>query len=647
MAGWSDITSTALFEDGILARGCSVVSDAADHLPTAIHEITDINIAKTTLLYLGFDVNSPKEPWKLMGLDWQLGANPCESAILQRRQLADLILSAHVTQSWPSSDMAELDGLKISLDSAVATCAKQLPEIKKKIRSARKGKVGIPTWQEPGLLLVKHLYKTQGVFALHLSNLQNLPDSHFSVPLAGTSAPKFLAPQITRDIYTKCAKNTEAIVSAIGPYKSGFGMWMPNSMDEVTRVIQAIHKISANSGSTYSIQFFTPFNPLPGCSSPEDFLDLWGHPVLSSKNTRQLVRKIDFILEQINCIFTMDPSPVRSSKHIAIIEVSTSAPPSPYSYVTSIDPRPALAVVEGGDCVLVDVATSDLQKARQELGNLLLAMDLAHCGNFKLFHKGRGSRGEAKRSMIAVPISNELEGHSIMRYVRDHASFTPLLGLQSIFTNRNAVVGNCSADQAGILQSLCSEVAMVSPTKALLIPKSPKESFIGIITNNDSLSRVSISHRRSGPFEGAIFARAALLREHLAAGILGEQLLKMSPEEKDLVVNQLSLHIPTLEAHNYNYLPEMIIREICKEGGIALGRVDDPLATLQGGQWRTHTSEGSWSGGILVQCASEEELHRLYAITHYRRLCIGGKIFNLDATSVVNPALPIKLMQLQ
>ena len=121
----------------------------------------------------------------------------------------------------------------------------------------------------------------------------------------------------------------------------------------------------------------------------------------------------------------------------------------------------------------------------------------------------------------------------------------------------------------------------------------------------------------------------------------------MSPEEKELVVNQLSLHIPTLEAHNYNYLPEMIIREICKEGGIALGRVDDPLATLQGGQWRTHTSEGSWSGGILVQCASEADLHRLYAITHYRRLCIGGKIFNLDATSVVNPALPIKLMQLQ
>ena len=123
-----------------------MVSDASDHLPTAIPDIVDLSIAKTTLKYLGFDVDSPKEPWKLMGLDWQLGANPCESAILQRRQLADLIWGTQVVNSWPDSDRAELDVLKACLDTAVATCAKQLPEIKKKIRSARKGKVGIPSW---------------------------------------------------------------------------------------------------------------------------------------------------------------------------------------------------------------------------------------------------------------------------------------------------------------------------------------------------------------------------------------------------------------------------------------------------------------------------------------------------------------------
>ena len=76
--------------------------------------------------------------------------------------------------------------------------------------------------------------------------------------------------------------------------------------------------------------------------------------------------------------------------------------------------------------------------------------------------------------------------------------------------------------------------------------------------------------------------------------------------------------------------------KIVAEASTSLLEAHDETKTLEVGEWRRILREGRWVGRILLQCATVEDLRKIYNIVNGRGICVDGVARTLEVSSPTN-----------
>ena len=200
---------------------------------------------------------------------------------------------------------------------------------------------------EPSVELYQFLYERAQSnpnhrLALHLSNIQgaNLHGLEHTLPV-----------QEARLIYEKVlrsAASCEEFFQTLGG--ASITIWAPTDTATTLQLVSAFKKFALLPGAGGTVHLAVPHNPYPGCATPEQILDLWGHELLSPK-WRTIVQNIEFFRQPTRCVFSGSMCPLHHIKTITMFTLSTVREST---MMLSTQWRPTLLEDNGGLSIIVD-----------------------------------------------------------------------------------------------------------------------------------------------------------------------------------------------------------------------------------------------------------------------------------------------------
>ena len=590
--------------------------------------------ARSTLQALGFD-DAAADDWAVVGLDKEamiLTADDLE----RRRRIVKTVLSAGRAHGWTLEDEGEGQKFMKTVEKALGTCHDELPMAMKKMGKKKSGKEQVPIWQEPSTLIVEYGLSIQphATVALHLSNLQRMP----MASLCTTSGmhgggPGVMGIQEARELYTKLSQSQVKVEEALNKFGGGRLMiWAPESNEQIPRIMNALQKLYTDRGVLVQVILLVPYNPLPRCRTPSSILDLWGHQLLQPKYNN-MVGEICFIQEASRCVFTRANSPIHIIKNVAAVSVQANAGES-RSVVKSMRSM-LVEEVPKGDRILIEIPAKNATILWQRLNAIGQAAKTAQI-TWQLQVRSRGHTNVYPMSNLAghVDRGSEVEIRARVQWIKsEFGDPNMLIGRESLFNDPDSIIAEGSLEQFIALSPMVEECVLVSPHKALFTPKAGAEAFSRALTDSDLLRTINLRYRRSGPLGGAIFARPKALASHVAAERHNAFISRLPKNEAALLKLEAHIEVLGIDGSNHGDIPAKIMDKIAQETKTPLTESQDFVGALGVGEWRKILKDDSWSGKILLQCRTTEDMYILYDNVHGRGLCIDGVIRTLEVTS--------------
>ena len=244
---------------------------------------------------------------------------------------------------------------------------------------------------------------------------------------------------------------------------------------------------------------------------------------------------------------------------------------------------------------------------------------------------------------------NNFEAQTIAKRIIDYITsnepgLDALVGLQSMFGNSQCTVydGNLQqldrlARSIGLRQ--LGQCVLVSPKRALfnLFPTADKIK-IGL-SGDESLWTALFRWRKSGLQQGAIFAKAAAPREHIAAQKKRIAASRLPRSEGAKLQNQVQIEVLGIDAQNHEDLPRLIMQKTSEIHGVEFTEQVDYASELEFGEWRPVLRDERWTGCIQVLCPESLSPVRLYRSVNGRSICRNGFCKSLAVTSLYHDSL--------
>jgi len=627
-----------LVEDEILALNRPPqLPDAMTRVPQW-HELTTWPTTQLAMGALGFRADV-EDDFAKIGLDSDLGTIDPDT-LERRRRILFIVKSASEAHSWCREDGVRGQAFVDMIGKVIDRCQARLPEVNRKNGRKKKGGIGggnIPTWLEPGALAFEFAMTLpdKSTIALHLSNLQRFPlEALCSQGGPGSSKPKVLCTREARDIYTRLNQAQPKIEEILSRFSGGrLVVWAPDNSDQIPRIVAALQRIYTDNNISTQIQLLIPYNPLPGCHTPDSILDLWSHPLMQSRYNG-VVREVCFLREASRCVFTASGNPVHHIKNLVAVVLQASSQARDIN-ILSIR-SDIIQDTSTGDAILIDVPAANATAIWNQL-NCAAPGLFGLAITWKLQLRGRGHTGGEPRSTFIgnVATTSVILVRAAIHKVRTYCGgVNMIIGRRSMFADMDTIIADGSIAQFVMLCPAVYECVLVSPHRAIFTPRATADEFCRMLTEVDDLRSLALRYRCSSALHNAPFAKPRDLPKHLAAERHNAFADRQGGSRGSLLRLQVALEILGLDSRNHEDLAHKLLDNVSNETNTTLKENLEPESYLKPGEWRKTLREGIWTGRILLQCACAQDVQNIYGLINGRTICRDGLVHTIEVSSL-------------
>ncbi len=246
-----------------------------------------------------------------------------------------------------------------------------------------------------------------------------------------------------------------------------------------------------------------------------------------------------------------------------------------------------------------------------------------------------GSSKEQRRSTIRIHLNKTNEGNLeelivVKWLMRELSCFEAVVGWQASMAERGAKLVETNSSQAALhFQPLCESVLILSPRLLLVIsteaPGRWKDHLGEVWRKDPANGAISIRLRASESSGNSLLAQIPATKAQIAACRARRGKGQVQPDEARPETLRVSLSVPLgTVGPSHLWLPEFM-NKVAGNIGIPLAQAGGPEG-LSTHEWRAQeTLHGTWSGQVVIQLASTEELLSLNSSLHGKGIDIQGQ----------------------
>ena len=554
-------------------------------------EIVDWPILAMMLKAVGFDTLS-NDPWARLGCPRLEGQPPTEEMIDRRASIAMLLLGMSEAAGWKAEDVDQANHFGGRVVEARVECMEGLKEVIKE-RRKRRQEAPIPRWQEPSTDLFTFIQDRGAAgnnkYQLHLSNLLEFPRIR---------PEQVQECRATMDAIYKGHATTLAMLQ--GLKGSSLTIWAPQETNILSNLLATFHKHILQAPAAGALTLLIPYDPLPGCSTPQLILDLWSNPIFTGKQ-KGLIGKVEFLTTPTRCVFAGTFAPLHHVKSLVLVELNGSGASSPMAMVQW---RPRVAELENARALTIDCDTSEELLVHKFLTRLPLPGLIRWAGPVR----SPGSSAMKKRSVFVGFFPRTQVTNMDLRLIIEHMKMQDemsgvLLGNRDLTGDPTAMVVEMGAPSAvEELHYLMDEVVLVSRRRAVMTTSRAAQDWVRCVTaqaGSDPTNAIEKIRYRSARNGGRPWIQPSVLEGEVRAGRTRAAAAKAPPRQAREMTKRATISVQGLIASNPNRLLALIMDKVVQvtkvqwemKGETKQPNEFDPKKDI----------DGNWTGRIDVQ----------------------------------------------
>ena len=490
---FQEFIESAIMEHAELVQAARAVNHNMGQIQT-FTSLTDWSAAKQVLEFLAYCVDAD-DPWRLLGIPREEGPLPDQEMIERRTQLGTQFTSLRHTIKWTPSDQVAAEEFEKRLADSKRVCLIDLPRMQREKRNLRHKSV--PRWMEPSPELTQFLHdravqsRLCHKIGLHLSNLLKTDLSRHGQVMSLSEA------RTVHEALSKSAAECEQLLRSLGA--GSLTLWAPGDSRTMAQLAATFLRLSRQPGATGTLHLVVPHEPYPGCITPAQIMDLWGHDLMSDK-WKTIVQQIEFLRQPTRCVFSGSVGP---QHHVKSISIFTLAMETQSTMTLTTQWRPTLASADSDLSIIVDCPRETEAATHRALRGISLKGLFGWSGPRRSLGSGRGEERVTFTGHFDATIVSKIELQmGILALRKLPTLMSALIGTGIQFTDSASLLvemGNPKAVTAAV-DSL-EQVVLVLPRLALMTTQHRRDYWQRILTEQleaDPTSAISaIRFRKS------------------------------------------------------------------------------------------------------------------------------------------------------
>jgi hypothetical protein len=354
-------------------------------------------------------------------------------------------------------------------------------------------------------------------------------------------------------------------------------------------------------------------DPIPDCTDANKIMDIWSHPFLQEKH-KDVICNVHFSTPAHKVIQSGPLAPVHVHKNLAIFTLRINNTPA----IPLVIPWNDHTFQVQYTCSLwIDTPASN----RWMVYHLLPTMSLPGIANIDRPKPSRGSTPKEEHSTIKIHfhggVGSQLQQFGVLRFLKTQLqAFSCIIGIQdSICDNHTKLLDIPSPQAIAKVLHLTKGVIIISPKLAIVDTGANADQWRMALTQawkDDPTNAPSrIRYRPSHPNKQKCFATIAATQEQIQATKARGQHNEIAPNKSNPETLRVNITANVDATGNLEEWLPKLISEISTRSNIPLQPQVDPDG-LNWHSWKPlFNFEGSWTGNVIVQLESKEEMTNL------------------------------------
>ena len=501
-----------------------------------------------------------------------------------------------------------------------------------------------PRWMEMewgAVLACQRLFfrTPTGIVATNLSNLQRNPEP-FPAPLFPPAETRAALEEMTGDA-NRCARqlgkfNTPDLVT-----------WAPMDNDALSRMLSGLVKYRSAARETQNmadtrLHLLIQHEHYPGCTTPEQLLDLWWHPVLQQKHKDTLL-KLTFLKDPIRCVTAGREGPMHQSKALAVATFSVAEqrqPPTVEGW------RQAITLQQYGSYMIVDCEADHAGRVAQALQRIPNVTDSQILKWEGPLRSPASLRQEARvqfRGYVSPGTDNTLGIRLLAQALRDAPLLQQtLIASSRIYTDRSAVILEMGSPHALLnYRNIADQILPISTTKALTLPSAEEVVWSVRMTENvhsDPSAAVTKASSRISVNGGLAWAKPQELERNIRSARARARRGNTRNSAEGDTLNAVLLILRGTLGPRPDDLRDALMKTITQLTGLPLRKGGNDVS-LRNNEWMdVRNGADEWCGNVRIQLADAQAVHSLHQVVRTYVVEVCGTRRHLE---LHGPAVPV------
>ena len=602
----------------------------ASEIPTwqALAEAIDTSALRALLSALAFDLGA-SDPWEILGFSRLEGPKPTTHTLISRRDVATKIVdSCAISLSAAAQDDAA--NIQSKLQKACYDCNITLEAVLRERRSLKGAGRNVPRWMEPSPQMYSYLKSNSPQpcrMALHLSNLRGAELG------SGTHAADVIT---CRSLHSHLCGPMEEIERALTHWGDRVLVtWAPTDNGQLLKVAAAARKLFNSQAGQAHLVLAVPFDPYPAFEKVSDITDVWDHPLLHDK-WRDVLVDVHFLIPPSRIIVSGSFAPIHAQKCLALFTLGLPGLPA-VPRLTNWQPK--FFSFASGPVINVDV----LGECRYAVRGIISTMGLPAVLAIDHPKTSLGSTREAPRAVIQIHIGagqiSPLHMEALLRWLHGALqNFQVIVGLLNTMASPTAMLLDCMATAAGHLHAeLCWSSLVISPRLILIESRTDAQTWNASLSSawnvNPNEAGIKVRYRPSSGIKKA-FAHVDATATDIAAVRARKAHANSGPSPQDPPTLQATISMPLGTCGPLEQWLPVFMANVASTNGLPLER-SRAEAGLDIHKWRAIMGyDGSWTGKVIIQLATLQELQNLHTFLHGQGIEIQHHLTSISVDSL-------------
>jgi hypothetical protein len=597
-----------------------------------IPNIQQLQLATTQqiVLFLEAIAYNPKhhDPLRVLGLFELDGPTPTEELVEHRRKVATKIIEhfANPQLHTEASDLIQ------HINEAAEQCNELLPTVHQTRKTMKGINKNTPRWLELGHTALDYFQQ----FAATLPNpqtkiatqLSQIAPKHHRNNNHAPNTSNIASITESRALYTNFNSPPNIINTTIAALSQPVITWAPENGEQCMKLASAYREARLKGIGPEYLILLAPIDPIPGCDDTTKILDIWKHPLLNNK-LKDIISNIHFSTPAHTIYTSGKTSPQQTQKDMAIftLQLNNYRLPPQLTHWTTTQYK-----FNNYTTIWIDCPSAHKWHIYHSIDNL-------HIPGIITTDKPRPSRGSSNKhpqSTIKIhlgdDVGSQLQVQTVVSYLmKQFGHYQAIVGQQALLTNHTTKLVELEQPAALLeTQHLWKGAVIVTPRIAIVESDASAalwgEALTAAWTRDPENAPTRICYRESHAVKSKTYAMVHATKEQMVktknrGGHKDIQPDSSKPETlRAILTTKLDV-----DGGIDRWLPGFM-QQLGFNSGVAIKQASGD-GSLLWNEWKPLLSfEGGWTGSIVIQTSSKQELLALQRAAQTTMLEIQGHV---------------------